>query len=258
MTFAPQNALRHSRLKRMGDAPAKFQAAEEKEGDFFTKGTGAHSVLLGGKRLVVYDKKSENGNQCPRRGKDYDAFAALNVGSLILLPDEHVQINAMAAAVQANPDAMALLAGRKEHTIYWKDGERICRGTPDVDNGHNVVELKTTKSSDPRFFWRDSWRLCYHGALAWYLDGCAAQFGRRTIPDEAYIVAVESAAPYIVTVFRVPLELIEIGRRQNRQWLDRLAECEKAKEWPGYATGIVDLEYDQRELRNCGVEENAA
>lgn len=241
--------LRHSALKRMGDAPAKFIAAEERTGQEFEKGTGAHSVLLGGKRLVVYDKRSDKGNQCPRRGADYDAFAALHPDSLILLPDEHAQITGMAASVQANADAMALLAGRKEHTLLWDIDGRPCRGTPDVDNGHNVVELKTTKSSDPRFFWRDSWRFCYHGALAWYMDGCAQQFGRRTIPTDAYIVAVESTKPYIVTVFRVPPPLIEMGRRQNRHWLDRLAECEKAKSWPGYATGIVDLEFPENERR---------
>jgi hypothetical protein len=214
--------------------------------------------LLGGKRLAIWDKKSEDNNQCPRRGKDYEAFKALNAGSLILLPGEADQVKGMTEAVQANPDAMALLAGKKEKTIYWTDGGRtdggrVCRGTPDVDNGHNVVELKTTKSSDPRFFWRDSFKFGYHAALAWYLDGCALQFGRRTAPNEAYIVAVESSRPYIVTVFRVPPALIEIGRRQNRAWLDRLADCEKAQKWPGYAEGIVELEFPENERRIWGV-----
>lgn len=246
MTVEHENALRHSRLKRMGDAPAKFLAAVEREADFFDKGTGAHSVLLGGKRLVVWDKKSDNGNQCPRRGKDYDAFAALNSDSLIMLPGEYDQVQGMAAAVNANADAMALLAGRKEKTLYWTIDERVCRGTPDVDNGTNVVELKTTKSSDPKFFWMDAQKLMYHAALAWYLDGCALQFGRRTIPDEAYIVAVESAKPYIVTVFHVPPRALEAGRELNRLWLDRLSACEKNKSFPGYATGIVELQFDEK------------
>lgn len=257
MIVEHQDALRHSRLKRMGDAPAKYLANAEKAVQAFGKGTGTHSVLLGGKRLVVWNKKSDDGNQCPRRGKDYEAFKALNADALILLPDEYDEIQAMADAVQANPDAMALLAGKKEKTLYWTIDGRVCRGTPDVDNGGNVTELKTGQSSDPRFFWRDSWKFGYHAALAWYLDGCALQFGRRTIPDEAYIVAVESAPPYVVTVFRVPPTLLEIGRRQNQHWLDRLAECEKAKRFPGYVEGIVDLEFDSRELRTWGVEEAA-
>lgn len=249
-----ENALRHSHLKKMGDAPAKFLANAEKKVAEFGKGTGTHSVLLGGKRLAVWEKKSDEGNQCPRRGKDYEAFKGLNQDSLILLPDEAESVKAMAGAVQANADAMALLAGRKEKTLYWTIDGRVCRGTPDVDNGINVVELKTCKDSNPKWFWRDSWEFCYHGALSWYMDGCALQFGRRTIPDEAYIVAVESAPPYIVTVFRVPPELIEVGRRQNRAWLDRLAECEKAKVFPGYATGIVELEYPRNEAKAWGVE----
>jgi hypothetical protein len=226
----------------MAEAPAKFLANEEKEGQAFEKGTGAHSVLLGGKRLVVYDKKSENGNQCPRRGKDYDAFATLNAGSLILLPDEYDQVQGMAEAVQKNADAMALLAGRKERTLLWTLAGRPCRGTPDVDNGISIVELKTTKSSNPRDFYWDARRFCYPGALAWYMDGAALQFGRRTMPEEAYIVAVESARPYIVTVFLVPQSELDEGRRQNRTWFERLLWCEANDVWPGYATGIVDLE----------------
>jgi hypothetical protein len=251
--------LRHSALKRMGEAPAKFLANEEKTGQEFEKGTGAHSVLLGGKRLVIWDKKSDKGNQCPRRGADFDAFAALNADSLILLPGEHEQIQGMAESVLANADAVALLAGRKEKTLYWTIDGRECRGTPDVDNGHAIVELKTTKSSDPRYFWRDSWKFNYHGALAWYMDGCAQQFGRRMIPDEAYIVAVESAKPYIVTVFRVPQHALEAGRRQNRAWFERLRECERSGVWPGYATGIVDLEFPEKERQawNVSAEEAA-
>lgn len=239
--------LRHSRLKLMGEAPAKFLADEEKEGQAFEKGTGAHSVLLGGKRLVVWDKKSDKGNQCPRRGADFDAFAELHTDSLILLPDEYDQVQGMAESVQKNADAMALLAGRKERTLYWTLDGRACRGTPDVDNGISIVELKTTKSSNPRDFYWDARRFCYPGALAWYMDGAALQFGRRTMPEEAYIVAVESEKPYIVTVFHVPRAELDEGRRQNRAWFDRLVWCEANGVWPGYATGIVDLERQQPE-----------
>lgn len=248
LALAVPPPLRHSRLKLMGEAPAKFLADEEKEGQAFEKGTGAHSVLLGGKRLVVYDKKSDKGNQCPRRGKDYDAFEALHPDSLILLPDEYDQIQGMAESVQRNADAMALLAGRKERTLFWTLDGRICRGTPDVDNGGSIVELKTTKSSNPRDFYWDARRFCYPGALAWYMDGAALQFGRRMMPEEAYIVAVESAKPYIVTVFRVPASDLDAGRRQNREWFERLRWCESNGVWPGYATGIVDLERPAQEI----------
>jgi hypothetical protein len=242
LAIASPPPLRHSRLKLMGEAPAKFLSDQEREAQFFEKGTGAHSVLLGGKRPVVWDKKSEKGNQCPRKGADFDAFEALNQDALILLPGEYDQVQGMAESVQKNADAMALLAGRKERTLFWTLDGRACRGTPDVDNGHSIVELKTAKSSNPRDFYWDSRRYCYPGALAWYMDGAALQFGRRVMPEEAYIVAVESAKPYIVTVFRVPQSEIDEGRRQNRAWFERLQWCEANGVWPGYATGIVDLD----------------
>lgn len=239
--------LRHSQLKLMARAPAKFLANAEREAQFFEKGTGTHSVLLGGKRLVVWDKKSEKGNQCPRKGADFDAFEALNPDALILLPSEYDQVQGMAESIQKNADAMALLAGRKERTLHWTLDGRACRGTPDVDNGHSIVELKTTRSSDPEEFYWDSRRLHYPAALAWYMDGAALQFGRRTMPTEAYIVAVESEKPYIVTVFEVPSDEIAAGAELNRRWFARLRQCEETGVFPGYASGIVKLERPSRE-----------
>lgn len=242
MTLDP---LRHGRLRKMAQSPLHFAADVERAASFFDKGQGAHSALLGGKRLAVWDKKSEAGNQCPRRGKDWDAFNAVNRDALILLPDEYEQVQRMAEAVQRCPDAMWALDGQHEQTLFWDVQGRRCRGTPDVDGGDRVVELKTTKSSDPRKFRWDVLKYGYDGALAWYQDGLALQPQRRLMPTEAYIVAVESSLPYAVTVFRVPPAQLEKARRINRGLFERLLVCEASDEWPAYAQSIVDLEYPE-------------
>ena len=234
--------LRHGRLKKIGQSPAHFAADVEREAAFFEKGSGAHSVLLGGKRLVVWDEKSDDGNQRPRRSKDYSAFAAANAGALVLLPKQYDQVAGMVASVRANPLAMRVLSGVKERTVFWTLNGRECRGTPDVDGGVYVTELKTTKSSDPRRFPWDARKLGYNGALAWYMDGLAMQRGRTEMPEVAYIVAVESSAPYVVTVFRLTAKALDKARRTNRLWFEQLQACEAAGEFPGYSQSIVDLD----------------
>lgn len=239
--------LRHSALKRIGQSPLHYAAHVDASAKWLDKGSGAHSAILGGPRLVVWDKKSDAGNQCPRRGKDWDAFNAENRGALILLPDEYEQVHRMRESVERCPEAVRVLKGVRETTILWDASGRVCRGTPDVDGGSFVTELKTTKCADPRKFMWDSLRFCYHGALAWYMDGLAMQRGRKEMPDAAFIVAVESSAPFDVVVYRVPERALEAGRRMNRLWLERLLVCESSGEFPGYSQSVVDLGFPEDE-----------
>jgi hypothetical protein len=243
--------LRHSALKRIGQSPLHYLSHVDASAKWLDKGSGAHSAILGGKPIVVWDKVSDKGNQCPRRGKDYDAFEADHADSLILLPDEYEQVQQMRMSVLRCPEAMRVLNGVREKTVLWDVGGRTCRGTPDVDGGTFVTELKTTKCADPRKFKWDALKFCYHGALAWYQDGLSMQRGRREMPDAAFIVAVESSAPFDVVVYRLPdvndrLSL-ESGRRMNRLWFERLRACEESGQFPGYAQSVVDLSLGQEE-----------
>lgn len=239
--------LRHGQLKRMGKSALFYRAAIEMSAKWLDKGSGAHSAILGGKRLTVWDKVSDKGNACPRRGRDFDAFAAENKGALILLPDEYEQVQRMGEAVDKSPEAMRVLKGVRETTVFWDVNGRACRGTPDVDGGSFVTELKTTRDADPRRFMWDSLRLCYHGALAWYMDGLTLQPKRKEIPDAAFIVAVESAAPFDVVVYRLPERALEAGRLANRLWFERLMVCEASGEFPGFAQSVVELGFPEDE-----------
>jgi len=251
--------LRHSQLKKMAKSPRHFLSHQERAAKWLDKGSGAHSAILGGKRLAVWDKLSDKGNQCPRRGKDYDAFEAENKDALILLPDEYEQVARMAEAVQNCPDALRVLEGVREKTILWDAQGRICRGTPDVDGGSFVTELKTTKDANPRKFQWDSLRFCYHGALAWYQDGLTLQPGRREIPSEAYIVAVESFEPHDVVVYQVPERALEAGRRANRLWFEMVRQCEESGQFPGYSQSVVELGFPESDdIEIVGAEEEAA
>jgi hypothetical protein len=50
---------------------------------------------------------------------------------------------------------------------------------------------------------------------------------------------VEPVEPYVVTVLRAEEDVLELGRRCVRLWMEQLLTCEAANQWPGYTQGIV-------------------
>ena len=230
-----REALRFGRLKLFGKSAAHYHGATEDPTYDMERGSAVHGILFGNVEVLGW----EDGR--PRRGKDFDAFAADHPGALILTGKEYAEARAMADAVTKNRLAMKLLDGEHEQTMLWQRGERWCRGTPDVRNDAERfhTELKTGETADPRKF---QWKLrdfCYHGQLAWYDDG-AVRAGKPQ-PRDHYIVAVEGAAPYVSTVFRVRDDAIETGRRLIMLWLEQLAACEAADAWPPYCESVVEL-----------------
>jgi hypothetical protein len=245
MSVADFDPVRISDLKRIGQSPAHYRAAVESSGSHVAKGSAVHSVLLGGQHVTCYDRVTEAGAAAPRRGQHWEAFKAAHAGDLILTRDEVAQVDGMVEAVRACPEAMRVLDGVKEQTLTWDISGRACRGTPDVRSDQYVTELKTTRSSDPRRFMWDAIKMGYYAQLAWYLDGAVK--ARVGTPDAAFVVAVESTAPYVVTVFRVTERALEQGRRTYRLWFERLMACEEADEWPGYVQSVVPLDVPESE-----------
>jgi hypothetical protein len=244
-------ALRFHQLRRIGISPWHFK--NEPEGGDFAKGTALHSALLGGQRVTFYPKLTEAGKAAPRNGKDWEAFQRDNPDALILTRAESEEVNRMASAVRACPEAMRVLDGIKEQTLYWELLGRRCRGTPDVRCDQFVTDLKSTRTADPRWFRNDARKFGYREQLTWYLDGSEkAGVGE---PKIGYIVAVEpSGCP--PTVFRLTEKAIEAARARYRYWLELLEACEGADFWPGYTQCVVPLEADD-ESDGEGFEEAA-
>lgn len=232
-------ALRFHQLRRIGQSPAHYKAAIE-QGDPAPSGTALHSVLLGGKRLAKWDRQTDAGKSAPRNGQYWESFKRDNPDALILTPSEYAETAGMVAAVRANDDAMSLLQGALEQSLYWDALGRRCRGTPDVLGASFVTELKSARTTDPRRFKWDAIKLAYHVQLAWYVDG-AARLGKVQPNATAHVVAVENSAPYVVTVFDVEPADLELGRRTYRSWLELLQACEDADHWPGYVQCRVPL-----------------
>lgn len=235
------NPLRFGRLKMIGKSPAHFIANPPFNSAATAEGTAAHSHVLGGAPIVYYDKVTASGKQAPRTGGDFDKFKADQAPNAIILTRSQYDVaRAMADAVLANRDAMRILDGEREKTIYWDDAGIPCRATPDAISPGIRAELKTGETSDPRDFVYKVLKFGYHGQLAWYEQGeilSSGTFHTRT----NYIVAVEAKSPNVCTVFKLTDEDMDKGRRMVVSLMEKLRNCMASENYPGYATGIVDL-----------------
>lgn len=240
--------IRFSRLKLMGKSPAHYQAGVDLETGSMRKGSALHSYLLGdADRVKVYEGKRD------KRVRAYQAFLEEHPDCEILSPREAVDVEGMRESLHRHERAMQLLDGIREERIEWSIGGRACAGTPDVVHLHSggkvVVELKTGQSSAPDIFRWQSRKLAYHAQLAWYARGLEMASVYTPGPvTEQYIVAVESSAPWPVTIFRVTDALRKAGERQCRIWLEQLLVCERTGRWPGYVDADVELDEEEREL----------
>lgn len=234
--------VRFSNLKNLSLSPQHYMHRvkhyDELKSKSLTLGSAVHSMLLGGQETIVYPGAT-------RRGKEWDAFKAAHEGACIVSKGEQLQAIGMVNSLQRCKAALELLKGEHEVELApWKINGRVCGGRVDVIGPRFITELKTAKSSQPHQFFRQARRMAYHCQLAWYLDGNAANGGTAV---DAYIVAIESTPPYVVTPMMVTPRLLDIGRKMNRLWFELLLSCEGENKWPGYVQDVIDFDCEDAE-----------
>ncbi len=231
--------VRNSHLKAMGRSAAHCRHAMLVDWEptlSMRLGTGAHSLILGGPKLVVYPGKVRN-------GKAWEQFKTDNADAIILSHTENRRAEAIAASVRADEVASRVLYADGmvyEHTILWEQFGRARRCTPDAMNKSIIVDVKTTRDASPdRFKW-DAIRMGYHVQLADY--SAAFEHMNGYPPRDVYIVAVENSPPYGCSTWRMTTGALDKGGRLARTWLEQLIACEGIGIWPGYAPGVLDFE----------------
>ncbi len=238
--------LRFSHAKAMGRSAAHARHAMQSNYEQTVAmkiGAGAHSLLLGGPRLVSFPGKV-------MRGKEWAAFKAENLDALILSTRQLQTAEAIAASVRADPIASRVLFQPGmvyEQTIHWQYKGRKIRSTPDARSKGHLVDLKTTRdASIERFQW-DALRSAYHGQLASYAKAMEADNGYP--PRDVYILAVESRPPYPCSVHRLTPRALEKGWQMVTGWLDQILACEESGQWNGYTTDVVDMDARAKSCR---------
>ena len=223
--------IRFSHLRAYGRSPMHGHHARTVEAEqtvAMQRGTAVHALLFGNRRVLGYPGAT-------RRGEKFDAFVADNPDAEILTMTEFEKASAMAEAVRGSKLAMQYLDGESEKTLLFKWYEQDCRATPDVRAARFVTELKTTADANPgRFQWY-ALRMQYHAQLAYQMIACKEA-------EAAFIVAVESSAPFPVTVYQVTERALLAGEKSLSLWMETLIGCEKSGAYPGYCESVVPLD----------------
>src|SRR6202040_3457777 len=100
-----------------------------------------------------------------------------------------------------------------------------------------IVDLKTCRDASRRGFGSAVAAYRYHAQAASYVDAVEHCTGRR-LPF--VFVAVKKEPPYLVGVYRISDEQLELGRTLYRELLDQLDLCRSTNQWPGYAVTEMD------------------
>lgn len=166
------------------------------------------------------------------------------------------------AALTAEPTLARLLAtGYSECSVFWVDADTgiYCKARPDhvhVIDARTVelIDLKSAIDDSPSGFGRASARLGYERQAAHYTAGFEQATGLKV---EKFTFAVVTSAPPVLAVpYLLPDDVVEQGRDERRELLERFAWCQRENVWPGYGSGVgyQFMEYPAYALRSAEVE----
>lgn len=229
-------AVNFSTLKYIDISPLHYRHAVDvgrEDTTALLKFRAIHTAILEpdvfDERYVVYPGER-------RQGNDWKKFQADHVGCEIIKADEREKILAAADAVMNHPVANALFdEGEAERAIAWTDTQTglQCKARLDWWSPLVLADVKSGPIND-RLFAALAARFKYHVQVAWYLDALKIEM---KIPDDeepaVKLVVVEPEPPHDVAVFAVGKDELQIGRETYRDWLDRVAFCQKTGLWPG-------------------------
>jgi PDDEXK-like domain of unknown function (DUF3799) len=230
-------AVNWSSLKAMSDSPLHYQHGlthPRSDTAAMLLGRATHCAVLEPDRFPL-DYAVWEGD---RRGKEWTAYRAANPLRDILKRDEYDRCLAIRDAVAANPTAKALLDGAETEVVReWTDAATgiPCKARLDLlPIADFFADLKTTTCIAYRDFERKCADLDYYGQLAFYSRS-------EAWTDSPRIIAVESAAPYDVGVFRLTEDALAAGQQHVSDLLAHLAACQESGEFPGRYSGEQDL-----------------
>lgn len=234
--------VRFTRLKTFAMSPAHYllscQGGRE-ETIAMRMGSGFHAAVFGNREVVCYEGI--------RRGKAWEAFDrdARDRMAVVLNEKEYAIARGMIDAILRHDRAMELLfdGATTEFRIDWAIGTRLCQSTPDSFSfGKRCVDLKSTRCAEPRWFAREALKRHYHAQLSFYEDAIMTFGGSSDVrPADSFLVAVENAPPFNVTIVRIPDETREAGSRICRSWWEQLTLAEDVGSYRGYVEHDVDL-----------------
>ncbi|MFN9972689.1 MAG: PD-(D/E)XK nuclease-like domain-containing protein [Phycisphaerae bacterium] len=204
-------------------------------------GTAAHSMIL---TPDLFEKSIYIAKKIDARTKDgKEAKAKMDLdsaGKTIIYEADSSSIVGMKDSVFSNNTAVSFLDGSiKELSLFWKcpGSGLMMKARIDALSVNNLVELKTTKSAQPKMFGITAFNLNYDLSAAHYLEGVRNVLGFK---PPVYFIVVENEAPYVSQVYQATDDFLELGFAKWLESTEVLSACRSKNEWPGYASASND------------------
>lgn len=227
--------MHFSDLKLFAKSPAHYRHAISSEDRVETRGmrigSGVDRMVFGGE-ILLYEGD--------RRGKTWKEFFELHKGALILTSTESVECSAISQAVTNSHVACDHLRGMYQVPMTWEYANVPCRtrGIDILGDGW-LADLKVTHSAEPNYLMRHARSQLWHAQLAFYMSG---QEALGTPCSKAYLICVESIAPYNVTVLDATDMAQTDGARCISSWIEQYKNCVASESWHGYTQSVVKME----------------
>lgn len=132
--------------------------------------------------------------------------------------------------------------GFSEVTLVWNDTETgvLCKARADRLRTGLFLDLKTAQDASPAGFAKSVVNYKYYRQAAWYVDGYRALHPNEEPP--LFVFAVyESEPPFADAYYFADSEMLELGRKENRELLKLYAACRESGVWPGYSPELQPL-----------------
>jgi hypothetical protein len=233
----PGGSLSSTGAKKLASScPAKFKYwldNPEPPKKTLDLGTAAHRLVLDdGPELVLVDAARWDTNAIKA-----EVAAIRAEGNIPLKRHELEQVEAMAAAIRQDTDAVRLLepgSGVAEQSAFWDDNGVWRRARFDwLRHDGQIVDYKTARSCRREDLEKAFHEHGYAQQQEWYLDaGYALDVADPERPFQ--FVLQEKEPPYLVVVTTCDPMARSIGRHLNEVALNTYAICRESGDWPGY------------------------
>jgi hypothetical protein len=247
--YRSHSAVNKSTLWEIRKSPAHYKYALEhpgKDTPALKLGRAIHMAILQPDDFNKHYALAPGFDRRTKSGKEmYEQFMATHGGMELINQDDYDMIIGMYESVWNDPAASKLLTGcRFETPMFWTDEatgiECKCRldAHKETESLGIVIDLKTCADASTATFMRESLRYGYDVQTAHYLRGYRMVFDR---PADFYFIAVEKTPPYAVNVIRATDGFIDRGTWQLIDMMDKLADCRRTDNWPGYGENELVL-----------------
>lgn len=212
----------------------------------FDIGRAAHRTVLGKGAdylAVPEDLLSDDGGIRTKAAKEWVA-ARKEEGLTVLKPVEIEMIHDMAGEIMGRLSDMRITfpPGRSELTAIGEIDGVICRAMIDhapADPAAPLWDLKTTTDASMDAVQRTIMTYGYDTQAAHYTETWKAATGEDR---EFRFVFVEKDAPHEVCVVQLGGDSMAMARKRTARAREMWAHCLRSGTWPGYPTGIVQMD----------------